>query len=218
MDENTIIYCSGPLFCPEEKLGMEAVAKTLESAGYKTFLPQRDGLEPFVMGLANDPRVTNKAFRQINSLVHRAIFALDIYQVAVRCCGLVFNMNGRVPDEGAVVEASVAFAAGKPVILYKCDDRSLFNGYDNSMLLGLSGDFSTVKSLTAIPAQFEKLKAQIESRGGSSYIPKTMPPFMADTVAFGEKVWSFLCATKFFEAPAREIPARLKDVADLCRQ
>jgi len=29
-----IIYCSGPLFCPEEIGGMTAIANALEAAGY----------------------------------------------------------------------------------------------------------------------------------------------------------------------------------------
>ena len=45
----SIIYCSGPLFCPEEQGGMAALARVLEDAGYGTFLPQRDGLEAYLL-------------------------------------------------------------------------------------------------------------------------------------------------------------------------
>ena len=49
------IYCSGPLFCAEEVGGMSAIAQQLEQAGFQTFLPHRDGLEPYVMRLGNTP-------------------------------------------------------------------------------------------------------------------------------------------------------------------
>ena len=53
---------------------MTAIADVLEEAGYDTFLPHRDGLEPFVMKAVNDPRLTNKAFRSLNRIVGKAIF------------------------------------------------------------------------------------------------------------------------------------------------
>jgi len=78
---------------------MLAIAKVLEARGYETFLPQRDGLEPFVMGLVGSPWNVNAP--RLRAPIDRAIFALDVYQIVERCSHLVFNMNGRVPTRGA---------------------------------------------------------------------------------------------------------------------
>jgi len=69
--------------------------------------------------------------------VDYAIFSLDVYELIERCDAVVCNLNGRVPDEGMIVEAALAYAAGKPLVLFKNDIRSPFSGYDNSMLTSL---------------------------------------------------------------------------------
>jgi nucleoside 2-deoxyribosyltransferase len=129
------IYCSGPLFCAEEIGGMSAIAKVLEEAGFQTFLPHRDGMESYVL------RFSNSSFPStisgIRTRMDYAIFSLDVYELIERCNAVVCNLNGRVPDEGMIVEAALAYAAGKPLVLFKDDLRAPFGGYDNSMLTSL---------------------------------------------------------------------------------
>ena len=91
---------------------MTAIAETLVAAGYETFLPHRDGLEAHVLPYVNDPRANFIRIAPANRFVSRAAFALDIYQILERCDALVMNMNGRVPDEGAVAETAVASRSG----------------------------------------------------------------------------------------------------------
>lgn len=129
----TRVYCSGPLFCAEEVGGMTAIARTLETAGFETFLPHRDGLEPYLLRFGDLPSPPFARDR-----VDRAIFALDVYELVDRCDAVVCNLNGRVPDEGMIVEASLAFAVGKPIVLYKADARAPFGGHDNAMLTALA--------------------------------------------------------------------------------
>jgi hypothetical protein len=62
-----------------------------------------------------------------------------VYQVLVTCDGTVVNLNGRVPDEGAVVEGAMAWTAGKAVVLFKDDARSKIDGLDNLLVAGLGG-------------------------------------------------------------------------------
>ncbi len=173
------VYCSGPLFCPEETAGMAAIAKVLEDAGFKTFLPQRDGIERFVSRFINTPLNVDIFGSRRN--MDKAIFALDVYQIVKRCDCLVMNMNGRVPDEGAVAEAGIAFASGKPVILYKNDVRTIFKGGDNSMITGLSAypPVSKLKMLPAIIRGIEPSQANISGR-------------LLEVANYGEKIWSFL--------------------------
>ncbi|MFO8048943.1 MAG: nucleoside 2-deoxyribosyltransferase, partial [Desulfosudaceae bacterium] len=109
------VYCSGPLFCPEELRSMKNISEALEASGWQTYLPQRDGIEAFV--LKNTDRYLANLVRPLVRFFHRLTFAVDVYFL-LKCDCLVFNLNGRVPDEGAVAEAGLALAAGKPVILY----------------------------------------------------------------------------------------------------
>ena len=210
------IYCSGPLFSPEEKQAMQQIAEVLEHAGYATFLPQRDGLEAYVMRLANDPRVTNKMFRRINLFTHKAIFALDIYQVVEGCGALVFNMNGRVPDEGGVAETAVAFAVGKPLVIYKQDDRTKFNGYDNSMVSGLAYNFSKVNTIREIPRELAVVMRRVEKWGRTPYSGPNVPPHMAKVLDFGRKIQKFLGLIHFFESPEQEKLQGIERVVDMC--
>lgn len=133
--EEKRIYCSGPLFCAEEIGGMTAIAKVLEEAGFKTFLPHRDGLESYVLRFADSSFPSNIA--AIRHRIDYAIFSLDVYELLERCDAAVCNLNGRVPDEGMIVEAALAYSAGKPLVFFKNDIRSPFGGFDNSMLTSL---------------------------------------------------------------------------------
>jgi nucleoside 2-deoxyribosyltransferase len=186
------IYCSGPLFCPEERAGMSRLAGVLEGAGYLTFLPQRDGLETAVMAAMDLLGAGATALPPVSRLVSRAIFALDVYQLLERCDALVLNMNGRVPDEGAVAETAMAFAAGKPVVLYKDDARSIFQGQDNSMILGLSPRFATVSSHDEVVTALGQELREAARQGPSPYAGRARPPHVAQSVAFGARVWKLL--------------------------
>ena len=131
------IYCAGPLFNPSERAEMEMLAEALEQAGFKTFLPHRDG---FLFGpIAADLAKTGYALDVAQWMARRAIFALDVYQALMVCEGIVVNLNGRVPDEGAVAEAAMAWTAGKAVVLFKDDARSKIDGFDNPVVAGLGG-------------------------------------------------------------------------------
>jgi nucleoside 2-deoxyribosyltransferase len=151
--EKKRIYCSGPLFCAEEVGCMSAIAKVLEDAGFQTFLPHRDGIEAYIM------RFGNASFPSTISLIRTridyAIFSLDVYELIEGCNAVVCNLNGRVPDEGMIVEAALAHAAGKPLVLFKDDARAPFGGYDNSMLTSLVRG-KIVKKLNEVPSALKK--------------------------------------------------------------
>jgi nucleoside 2-deoxyribosyltransferase len=181
------VYCSGPLFCPEEIAGMNAIAKVLEDAGYGTFLPHRDGLERYVLGFVNTSLNIN--ILGMRGRIDRAIFALDVYQIVERCEYFVFNMNGRVPDEGAVAEAGIAFATGKPVVLYKNDYRSTFCGKDNSMLLGLSV-LDPVGDRKKLPSALMDAQEILKKQGSPD--KSALPAGLSRVVGQGRKIWRFL--------------------------
>jgi nucleoside 2-deoxyribosyltransferase len=151
--EKKRIYCSGPLFCAEEVGGMSAIAKVLEDAGFQTFLPHRDGIEAYIMRFGNSSFPST--ISSIRTRIDYAIFSLDVYELIERCNAVVCNLNGRVPDEGMIVEAALAYAAGKPLVLFKDDARAPFGGYDNSMLTSLAHG-KIVKKLNELPSALKK--------------------------------------------------------------
>ena len=192
-----MVYCSGPLFCAEEIGVMSDIAEVLEEAGYGTFLPHRDGVEAYVMNSVNNPFTNLFIFDPIARFVYRATFALDIYQVIERCDYGVFNMNGRVPDEGVVVELAVAFASGMPLVLYKDDRRSLAGGWDNPMLSGASCTFSVVDDIARIPRELAGAIDRLEALGESPYQRDNIPSSVKDVVDLGRKVWRFARMFRF---------------------
>ncbi len=131
------VYCAGPLFNEKEREEMLAIASALEEAGFATFLPQRDGLE--LTRCAEKLVSIGFAPGDASRMMTEAVFALDVYQVLYSCSVIIANLNGRVPDEGTVSEASMAWARGKPVVGYKTDSRTAFAGQDNPLVSGLFG-------------------------------------------------------------------------------
>jgi nucleoside 2-deoxyribosyltransferase len=151
------IYCAGPLFNSSERAEMELLAETLELAGFRTFLPHRNG---FLYGdIVPDLGRAGYPLDVAQWLARQAIFALDVYQVLMNCAGTVVNLNGRVPDEGAVVEGAMAWTAGKAVVLFKEDARSKIDGLDNPLVAGL-GAFRLITHIEELPRALTRALAE----------------------------------------------------------
>jgi len=134
-----------------ERKEMAQLAKVLEDAGYSVFLPQRDGLEfaeLFPLFLQRGVPAPDA-----QKILNMAIFSLDVFQI-INSDGLLLNMNGRVPDEGAMVEAGIAWANNKVVVVFRSDSRSLIEGNCNPLVLGLS-DFSFIATYDDVVHAFE---------------------------------------------------------------
>src|SRR5215475_5327265 len=151
------IYCAGPLFNPSERAEMEILAEALELAGFKTFLPHRDGF--LYRTIVPDLVRAGYPLEVAQWMVRQAIFALDVYQVLVSCDGPVVNLNGRVPDEGGVAEGAMAWTAGKAVVLFKDDARSKIDGLDNPLVAGLGG-FRLVRHSEELPQALTRALAE----------------------------------------------------------
>lgn len=151
------IYCAGPLFNRPEREEMKAIAATLEDSKYEVFLPQRDGIE---LAKLNEVLIEQGYAKDMASkILSVAIFYIDVYHV-IDSDGMILNLNGRVPDEGAMVEAGIAWAYRKPVLIYKNDSRSAFAGIDNPLVLGLS-TFEVIDRIELLPTAFNKLFLKI---------------------------------------------------------
>ncbi|PJZ44927.1 nucleoside 2-deoxyribosyltransferase [Leptospira brenneri] len=204
------IYCSGPMFSPEELSTMATIAATLEAAGYKTYLPQRDGIEVAkVMALINTPIISGEIFRDIMIFVQKAVFAMDVYQVVERCNATVFNMNGRPADDGSISETGISFATGKPIVIYKNDPRTEFNGLDNPLLTGLSYNWKYVTEIPQIPGKLAEIIVKVNAAGENSYL-KNPPPMVKLTMEIGKEVWEILNIIRFFEHKEKDLVAILK--------
>lgn len=150
------VYIASPLFNPPEREENSEIDEAIRKEGFETFLPQRDGF--LYVELVKTVENREKCRREdAEKIALRLITHLDIYQVCEGTDALVLNMNGRVPDEGAVSEAAMAFAVGHPVVIYKNDARSLVGGKDNPLVAGLSG-CEIVNTVEGIPAALKKLE------------------------------------------------------------
>jgi hypothetical protein len=174
---------------------MAEIARTLEEAGFAVFLPHRDGFlfadvhHEFVKGGYEPAEAT--------SMIQRAIFWLDIYEVISGCEGLVLNLNGRVPDEGAVAEGAMAWMAGKALVLFKGDTRSLIQGQDNPLVSGL-GSFVRVSTIPEIAYAFRQMFR--------SWRPPTtvaLPPAVRTSVETGRRLSRLLAGC---ESVAEMVP------------
>ena len=180
------VYCAGPLFNAAERREMSQIAEVLRDSGFEPFVPHADGMEfaevqPYMLSEGFDAE-------EAGQLLHAAIFALDVYQVVLGCGSLVFNMNGRVPDEGAVAEASMAWMLGKPVVLFKEDARSAICGRDNPLVIG-PARFQRVQDINSIG---RVLRDQLSSHALDDSWQMRCPPHLEQTLSAGARLWSHL--------------------------
>jgi len=202
------IYCAGPLFNRAERDEMTALAAVLHDAGFPVFLPHRDGME--FRKIHHRLVKRNWPAPQAARFLHEAIFALDVYQLAVECGGMLWNLNGRVPDEGAVSEAAIAWTLGKPVVGYSDDVRSLIAGRPNPLLVGLV-DFQTVAAFDDIP---EAMQRAISVSDPSPLSPDSFPPKLHRAVQRGRRLWSAMTSQEQTAGFAAGVDNKTADTTD----
>lgn len=173
------VYCAGPLFNEAERTEMTWIAETLRAHGFAPFLPHEEVQFSQIHPLLVAQGVTHARAGQI---LHEAIFALDVYFVVLGCGCLVFNLNGRVPDEGAVAEATMAWMLGKPMVFYKADSRSLIEGRDNPILAGQTR-FERVTDLAEIGPALDRAV-----KGVASEKEVCCPPQLSETLRLGQRL------------------------------
>lgn len=181
------VYCSGPMFSVGDKSEQQAVADALEAAGHTTYLPQRDGIEVGrILALVDHPLLEGALAHAVMARVRKWVFALDVFQLLGRCESLVFNLDGRVPDDGSVMEVSAAFTAGRPLVIYKTTPVTMLANADNPMIEGLSSTWSYVDDLKKLPAA---LDAAIASAPAGTFAPL---PHVATLLEQGSDIWDVL--------------------------
>lgn len=216
--ESRYVYCAGPLFNRSERHEMTLIADALVADGHSVYLPHRDGME---FRLVREVLIDRGWDGEIaGQFLHEAIFALDIYQLAVACDAMVWNMNGRVPDEGAVSEAAIAWTLGKPLVAYHDDVRSKVSGRMNPLLAGLV-DFTTVRCIEEIPPA---LIVECQRANPRPVVVEQLPAKFRIAIERGTELWKCLrtegaygenqiiadCVTKLFAPSSLHKPGRAR--------
>lgn len=168
------IFLSGPMFSPADLWEQDQIDKVCVAAGHATYLASRDGIEDdrLIQGLKN-PLIEATSFQKLALMVQKLGWAHDCWQL-MSSDAVVFNMNGRVPDEGSVNEASMAYAAGIPVVTYKETSITMWGPFDNPMVAALTHGWEPV---TSKPAIAPALEAALQRRSGFTYTYAAPPPF-----------------------------------------
>jgi nucleoside 2-deoxyribosyltransferase len=184
--DSLCLYCAGPLFNRSERDEMTLISEVLVNEGHSVYLPHRDGME---FRLVREVLIERGWAAEIaGEFLHEAIFALDVYQLAIDCDAMVWNMNGRVPDEGAVSEAAIAWSLGKPLIAYHDDVRSMVAGRMNPLLAGLV-EFTTVSCIDDIPAA---LSLELQRTAVPKIDVDKLPTKLRTTIERGGELWKAL--------------------------
>jgi len=139
------VYLAGPMFSIGDTHEQTELRRAL-SKKYDVHMPQKDGIEvASVMSLLSNPDLHGASMLESPVIdrmvvwVTRIIEALDIYQSVEGCQCVVLNLDGRVPDEGALVEATLAFYAGLPVVPFKTTPITELGFNDNPMVNAVCG-------------------------------------------------------------------------------
>lgn len=193
--ERLKVHLVGPDYSPEEAGEAAHIAALLERDGIEVYLRSRDGLES-VLPRASHGSADERRDAAERSVVDAATFALEVYRTVTWCDCLVYNMNGRTPDDSGALLAAVAFASGKPVVLYKRDHRTKLFGNDNAMVSGLSYDFKPVTDLRQVGSEVRKAVGKSRDMGGEHVRPL---PFVQANADLGQAVCEAL--TRFKSEP-----------------
>jgi nucleoside 2-deoxyribosyltransferase len=121
------VYYAASLFNEAERSFNRKVVSMIHDLGYSTWFPQEDVglLTDFI---EKDGMTLAEAREHIFNLNIREVQAADL---------IVFCLDGRVPDEGACIEAGIAWGMNKRIIALKTDFRDGEPGGNNIMIDGI---------------------------------------------------------------------------------
>ena len=109
------------------------------------------------------------------------------------------------------MEAAAAWAAGKPLVIYKDDVRTAFKGMDNSMVSGLIRG-KKAGSIEAIPGEINKVLRKRSALRDNGIQP-VMPEEVAKNVKLGRRIWIFLSKRKTADSNGAVL---IREIAAMC--
>lgn len=192
--DKPLIYVAGPMFSQAELGWQTRIGDTLEAAGFETYVPQHNGIEvAAVMKRIGLPLFQNPLdIIEVTEVARKLVFALDTFQLLHVCDAIVFNLDGRVPDDGSVMEAALLWTANKPVVMYKTTSVTMLGGFDNPMVSGLGMRWEPVCELDKLAAQVKEAIAA-DAADGYTFTPG---PHVSAVMALGAEVCGRLPAIK----------------------
>lgn len=119
-------YYAAGLFNEGERQFNLKVKMMLDELGFTTWFPQEDA--GFIEDYLARGMTLDEARHHIFEQNLEAVRGADV---------LIFNLDGRVPDEGACIEAGVAFGWDKRLIGLQTDFRAVEPGGNNLMIDGV---------------------------------------------------------------------------------
>lgn len=143
-------YYAAGLFNLGERAFNREVKAVLDELGYETWFPQESAglLDDYI----DDGMSLDEARHKIFKMNLRAVEECDV---------LVFVLDGRVPDEGACIEAGVAFGRAKRCIGLKTDFRIVEGGGNNLMIDGIL-DYRIAGSLEELREMLDEERAIVD--------------------------------------------------------
>jgi nucleoside 2-deoxyribosyltransferase len=182
---NQIVYCSGPMFSLGEQSEQQDIEQSLSRRGFHTYLPQRDGIAVArLFYLLRLKEINTDLAQMALAVVRRCIFSLDMYQLIERCTCAVFNLDGRVPDEGSIVETSAAYTIGKPIVIFKSTPIRFIAGQDNPMVEGLSYTWHHCSKIDEVPDRLNDIINKVGNNGYQFY----PPPQLSRVIDLGRNI------------------------------
>jgi hypothetical protein len=177
------------MFSASDLWQQNLIDEALKKAGYTTYNPHKDGIE-----VASVMRQVNKGLAlppaqvlEVVTFVHKVVFALDVYQLVERCQSVILTLDGRVPDDGSVSEAAMAFTADKPIVVFKTTPIAMLAGWDNPLVQGLSTQWSYVDAVPKVPAALAKA---VVAQGQLKGPPAQAGPHLNAAAALGQEIWN----------------------------
>ena len=169
------VYYAASLFNEAEREFNRQVVATIQDLGYSTWFPQED--VGVLTDLMDELGMTLPEVRD-------HIFDLNIKEVQEADL-VVFVLDGRVPDEGACIEAGIAWAMKKPVYGLKTDFRNGEPGGNNVMIDGIIT--KTVGSIEELRQVLEPIHTLVDLTGDEPVVaigragaaartPEAVPP------------------------------------------
>jgi hypothetical protein len=95
-------------------------------------------------------------------------------------------LDGRVPDEGCVSESAIAFAADKPIVIFKTTPIAMLGGWDNPMVQGLATQWTYVADAAKLPAALTRSVSRTATLKGSAAQPG---PRLQAVAELGAIIW-----------------------------
>ena len=169
-------YLAGPLFNLAERRFNVELNAMVKRMGFATYFPQEDA------------GVLDELIRQGKDIHQARDYIFERNRDAIESCDLVvFVLDGRVPDEGACIEAGIGYAMGRPVIGLKTDFRSGEPGGNNIMIDGILG-YRVAGDLVSLCDMLAEVRDEVLRRSAAPALaasPSRATPYVAVVGAIG---------------------------------